>query len=87
MNLKQRFRKGLHADRPHMRLLHLQEFYEGIHKAPLHCGEILAARRAAGTTLFLVNLMRDARKAIIEGRFPQFRRDFFSRYNEGQTGP
>ena len=71
-----------------MRLLDLQEFYEGIHKAPLHCGEILAARLCSWHNLyFLVNLMRDARKAIIEGRFPQFRRDFFSRYNEGQTGP
>jgi queuine tRNA-ribosyltransferase len=47
-------------------------------------GEILAARLCSWHNLyFLVNLMKDARRAIIEGRYPQFRRDFFSKYNEG----
>ena len=51
-------------------------------------GEILAARLCSWHNLyFLVNLMRDARKAIIEGRYPQFRRDFFSKYNEGPIQP
>ena len=47
-------------------------------------GEILAARLCSWHNLyFLVNLMRDARQSIIEGRYPLFMRDFFSKYNEG----
>ena len=47
-------------------------------------GEILASRLCSWHNLyFLVNLMKDARQAIIEGRYPRFRRDFFSKYNEG----
>jgi queuine tRNA-ribosyltransferase len=42
------------------------------------CGEILASRLCSWHNLhFLVGLMRDARSAIIEGRFPDFRRSFF----------
>lgn len=40
-------------------------------------GEILASRLCSWHNLhFLVNLMREARRAIIEGRFPAFRRTF-----------
>lgn len=40
------------------------------------CGEILSARLCSWHNLhFLVNLMRDARRAIVEGRFPAFRRE------------
>ena len=47
-------------------------------------GEILASRLCSWHNLyFLVNLMKDARQAIIEGRYPRFRQDFFSKYNEG----
>ena len=47
-------------------------------------GEILASRLCSWHNLyFLVNLMKDARQAIIEGRYPRFRLDFFSKYNEG----
>lgn len=47
-------------------------------------GEILAARLCSWHNLyFLVNLMRDARQSIIEGRYPLFMRDFFSKYSEG----
>ncbi len=46
-------------------------------------GEILAARLCSWHNLyFLVNLMKEARKAIIDGRYPRFKRDFFSAYNE-----
>ena len=44
-------------------------------------GEILAARLCSWHNLhFLVNLMKDAREAIIEGRFPDFKRSFLSSY-------
>ena len=47
-------------------------------------GELLASRLCSWHNLyFLVNLMKDARQAIIEGRYPRFRQDFFSKYNEG----
>jgi queuine tRNA-ribosyltransferase len=42
------------------------------------CGEILASRLCSWHNLhFLVGLMRDARNAIVEGRFPDFCRIFF----------
>lgn len=47
-------------------------------------GEILAARLCSWHNLhFLVNLMKDARRAIIEGRFPVFRRNFLENFMEG----
>lgn len=47
-------------------------------------GEILAARLCSWHNLyFLVNLLRDARSAIVEGRFPAFRRDFMENFMEG----
>lgn len=47
-------------------------------------GEILAARLCTWHNLyFLVNLMRGARKAIIEGRFPGFRRSFMENFMGG----
>lgn len=40
-------------------------------------GEILAARLCSWHNLhFLIHLVKDARSAILEGRFPAFRRDF-----------
>ena len=47
-------------------------------------GEILAARLCSWHNLhFLVNLMKDARRAIIEGRFPSFRQNFMENFMEG----
>jgi len=47
-------------------------------------GEILAARLCSWHNIyFLVNLMKDARNAIIEGRFPAFRREFMEGFMEG----
>ena len=47
-------------------------------------GEILAARLCSWHNLhFLVNLVRGARQAIIEGRFPAFRRGFMENFMEG----
>ena len=47
-------------------------------------GEILAARLCSWHNLhFLVNLVRDARQAIIEGRFPAFRRGFMENFMVG----
>ena len=44
-------------------------------------GEIMASRLCSWHNLhFLVNLMKDAREAIIEGRFPDFKRSFLSSY-------
>ena len=44
-------------------------------------GEIMAARLCSWHNLhFLVNLMKDARRAIIEGRFPDFKRSFLNSY-------
>lgn len=48
-------------------------------------GEILAARLCTWHNLhFLINLMREARQAIIEGRFPMFRRNFMENFMNGQ---
>lgn len=48
-------------------------------------GEILAARLCTWHNLyFLIHLMRDARKAIIEGRFPSFRRCFMENFMDGK---
>lgn len=48
-------------------------------------GEILAARLCTWHNLyFLVNLMRDARRAIIAGSFPAFRRGFMENFMEGR---
>lgn len=48
-------------------------------------GEILAARLCTWHNLhFLVNLMKDARRAIIEGRFPTWRRHFMGNFMGGQ---
>ena len=47
-------------------------------------GEILAARLCSWHNLyFLVNLVNDARNAVIEGRFPAFRRAFMENFMEG----
>ena len=47
-------------------------------------GEILAARLCSWHNLyFLVNLVNGARQAIIEGRFPAFRRNFMENFMEG----
>ena len=47
-------------------------------------GEILAARLCSWHNLyFLVNLVKDARQAIIDGRFPAFRRNFMENFMEG----
>lgn len=44
-------------------------------------GEILASRLCSWHNLhFLVNLMKDARKAIIDGRFPEFRQAFMGTF-------
>ena len=48
-------------------------------------GEILAARLCSWHNLhFLVNLMKDARTAIVERRFPSFRRNFMENFMEGR---
>ncbi|MFA0888890.1 MAG: tRNA guanosine(34) transglycosylase Tgt [Synergistales bacterium] len=47
-------------------------------------GEILAARLCSWHNLhFLVHLMKNAREAILEGRFPEFKEAFLSRFGEG----
>ncbi|MEG1823734.1 MAG: tRNA guanosine(34) transglycosylase Tgt [Cloacibacillus sp.] len=47
-------------------------------------GEMLSARLCSWHNLhFLVNLMHDARAAIIDGRFPAFRRQFMENFMEG----
>lgn len=47
-------------------------------------GEILSARLCSWHNLyFLVNLVKEARRAIIEGRFPAFRRNFMENFMEG----
>ncbi|MEG1603163.1 MAG: tRNA guanosine(34) transglycosylase Tgt [Cloacibacillus sp.] len=47
-------------------------------------GEMLSARLCSWHNLhFLVNLMHDARAAIIDGRFPAFRRQFMETFMEG----
>lgn len=47
-------------------------------------GEILGARLCTWHNLhFLVHLVRKARKAIIDGSFPDFRRHFLERFMEG----
>ena len=49
-------------------------------------GEILAARLCSWHNLhFLVHLMRDARTAIIEGRYPEFMRNFWDNFNAGES--
>ena len=49
-------------------------------------GEILAARLCSWHNLhFLISLMNRARQAILEGRFPEFRREFWSAFEEGET--
>ena len=49
-------------------------------------GEILAARLCSWHNLhFLVHLMRDARTAIIEGRYPEFMRNFWENFNAGES--
>lgn len=46
--------------------------------------EILAARLCSWHNLyFLVNLVRGARRAIIEGRFPAYRREFMENFMDG----
>ncbi len=48
-------------------------------------GEILAARLCSWHNLhFLVNLMKKAREAIIDGRFPEFRKNFMENFMEGK---
>ena len=48
-------------------------------------GEILAARLCSWHNLhFLVNLMKDARTAIVERRYPSFRRNFMENFMEGR---
>ncbi len=48
-------------------------------------GEILAARLCSWHNLhFLVNLMKDARTAIVERRVPSFRRNFMENFMEGR---
>ena len=47
-------------------------------------GEILSARLCTWHNLhFLVNLMKRARMAIIEGRFPEFRHEFLAKFADG----
>lgn len=47
-------------------------------------GEILAARLCSWHNLhFLVHLMKQAREAILAGRFPEFRESFLARFGEG----
>lgn len=47
-------------------------------------GEILAARLCSWHNIyFLVTLMKEARQAIIDGRFPSFRRQFLEGFMEG----
>ena len=47
-------------------------------------GEILSARLCSWHNLhFLVHLMKDARRAIIEGRFPAFRKNFMENFMGG----
>lgn len=48
--------------------------------------EILGLRLASlHSVFFLLRLMRDARQAIVEGRFRQWRRAFHERYASGET--
>ncbi len=48
------------------------------------CGEILAARMCSyHNVYFLVQLMARARQAIIDGQFPQFRREFLATFEGG----
>ena len=47
-------------------------------------GEILSERLCSLHNLhFLVNLVKDARKAIIDGTFPDFRRNFMQHFMDG----
>ena len=47
-------------------------------------GEILASRLCSWHNLhFLVNLMKDARTAIIDGRFPSFKNNFIENFESG----
>jgi queuine tRNA-ribosyltransferase len=47
--------------------------------------EILASRLCTWHNLyFLVNLMKEARQAIIDGKFPEFRENFMVNFMEGQ---
>ncbi len=47
-------------------------------------GEILAARLCSWHNLhFLIHLMKKARAAIVEGRFPEFRQAFLERFGNG----
>jgi len=48
-------------------------------------GEILASRLCTWHNLhFLINLVRQARQAIIDGSFPAFRRDFMENFMDGE---
>ncbi len=52
----------------------------------LKAGEILGQRLTTYHNLyFLVNLMKDARKAILEDRFTEFKEDFIKNYKMGNT--
>ncbi len=47
-------------------------------------GEILAARLCTWHNVhFLVNLMKKARRAIIDGNFPEFKHEFLSKFADG----
>lgn len=49
-------------------------------------GEMLAGQLVSLHNLeFLLNLSREARKAIIEGRYEAFRKDFWSEYKNGES--
>ncbi|NYV27418.1 tRNA guanosine(34) transglycosylase Tgt [Streptobacillus felis] len=48
--------------------------------------EILGQRLATYQNIwFLINLMKDARQAILEGRFKEFKQEFISNYNQGKN--
>ena len=52
----------------------------------LKAGEILGQRLTTYHNLyFLVHLMKNARKAILEDRFPEFKEEFIRNYKMGSS--
>ena len=64
---------------------HLAKFSRGYLRHLFKAGEILALRLLSFHNLhFYLNLTRNARKAIEEGRFVEYKNDFIERYNAKQ---
>ena len=63
---------------------HSRAYLRHLFKAKEILGAMLATRH---NLAFLGRLVRDARQAILEGRFPAFKRTFLDRYGERRPGP